>query len=97
MRKLLTTSLIAGIIALSSTDAAAGHLGWFVRVCPAKTEADRIHLTFSGGRQGFTWDLAAIISFSKWNLMITKTIKRIGTTPTIAPARARGDGSFRAG
>jgi hypothetical protein len=29
--------------------------GWFVRVCPAKTEAGRIHLTFSGGRQGFSW------------------------------------------
>ena len=34
---------------------AAAHDGWFVRVCPAKTEANRIHLTFSGGRQGFSW------------------------------------------
>ena len=46
MGKLLATSLIAGIIALSSTDAAAEHSGWFVRVCPAKIEADRVHLTF---------------------------------------------------
>jgi hypothetical protein len=38
--------------------AAAGanaHEGWFVRVCPAKTEANRINLTFSAGRQGFSW------------------------------------------
>ena len=34
---------------------AAAHDGWFVRVCPAKTEAGRIHLAFSGGRQGFGW------------------------------------------
>jgi hypothetical protein len=34
-----------------TTDAGA-HDGWFVRVCPAKTEAGRIHLAFSGGRQG---------------------------------------------
>lgn len=40
---------------------------------------------------------SAIILFSEWNLMITKTIKRIGMIPTIALARARGDGSFCAG
>jgi len=40
---------------------------------------------------------SAIILFSEWNLMITKTIKRIGMIPTIALARARGDGSFWAG
>jgi hypothetical protein len=34
---------------------AAAHDGWFVRVCPAKTEAGRIHLTFFGGRQGYSW------------------------------------------
>jgi hypothetical protein len=34
---------------------AAAHDGWFVRVCPAKTEANRMHLAFSGGRQGFSW------------------------------------------
>jgi hypothetical protein len=34
---------------------AVAHDGWFVRVCPAKTEANRIHLAFSGGRQGFSW------------------------------------------
>jgi hypothetical protein len=30
---------------------AAAHDGWFVRVCPAKTEANRIHLAIYGGRQ----------------------------------------------
>jgi hypothetical protein len=34
---------------------AAVHEGWFVSVCPAKTEAGRIHLAFSGGRQGHSW------------------------------------------
>jgi hypothetical protein len=34
---------------------AAAHDGWFVRVCQAKTEADRIHLAFSAGRQGYSW------------------------------------------
>ena len=34
---------------------AVAHDGWFVRVCRAKTEADRIHLAFSGGRQGYSW------------------------------------------
>jgi hypothetical protein len=55
MRRLLVTCVIGGIIAASSANAATGHPGWFVRVCAAKAEADRIHLTFSGGRQGFTW------------------------------------------
>jgi len=32
---------------------AAAHDGWFVRVCRAKTEAGRIHLAFSGSRQGY--------------------------------------------
>ena len=31
---------------------AAAHDGWFVRVCPAKNEAGRIHLTFFGGPPG---------------------------------------------
>jgi len=26
-----------------------------VRVCPTKTEANRVYLAFSGGRQGFSW------------------------------------------
>jgi hypothetical protein len=34
---------------------AAGHDGWFVRVCQVKTEAGRIYLAFSGGRQGYSW------------------------------------------
>jgi hypothetical protein len=34
---------------------AVAHGGWFVRVSPAKTEANHIHLIFSGGRQGFGW------------------------------------------
>jgi hypothetical protein len=46
---------MAAIIGVPVATAATAHEGWFVRVCPAKTEANRIHLTFSGGRQGFSW------------------------------------------
>jgi hypothetical protein len=55
MRAFLPASLIAPIIGLQICTAAVAHEGWFVRVCPAKTEAKRIHLTFSSGRQGFSW------------------------------------------
>jgi hypothetical protein len=55
MRGLAASCFIAGIIAGFNAAAATEHPGWFVRVCPVKTEADRIHLTFSGSRQGFTW------------------------------------------
>jgi hypothetical protein len=55
MRGLVASCFIAGTIAVSNAAAANEHPGWFARVCPAKTEADRIHLTFSGGRQGFSW------------------------------------------
>ena len=48
--------LLASFIALVvGVPADAAHDGWFVRVCPAKTEANRIYLTFYGGRQGFSW------------------------------------------
>ena len=48
--------LLASLIALFvSVSGAAAHDGWFVPVCPAKTEANRIHLSFSGDRQGFSW------------------------------------------
>jgi hypothetical protein len=53
MRAFLQGSLIALLVGVPI--GAAAHDGWFVRVCPAKTEANRIHLTFSGGRQGFSW------------------------------------------
>ena len=132
MRGLLVVSFMAAVIAAGAGNAAPTHQGWFVRVCPAKTDADRIHLTFSGGRQGFSWswvrartpdetDLPAgltplrgspcaaarsrrramsnhtpmsasgsvTISFSAWNSTITRTIKRIGMIPTIAPARTQ--------
>ena len=55
MYRLLGILLIAGSIAASSANGATEHPGWFVRVCPAKTEATRIHLTLSGERQGFSW------------------------------------------
>jgi len=48
-------SLMAAIIIAPICPAASAHEGWFVRVCPAKTEANRVHLTFSGDRQGFNW------------------------------------------
>ena len=54
MRAFFLAPLMALIVGVPATDAAA-HDGWFVRVCPAKTEADRINLVFSGGRQGFNW------------------------------------------
>jgi hypothetical protein len=40
---------------LASPPEPAAHEGWFVGVCPAKTGAGRIHLSFPGGRQGFSW------------------------------------------
>ena len=55
MRPIFVACLIAGIFGASIGTTAAAHDGWFVRVCPAKTEAGRIYLTFSGGRQGFSW------------------------------------------
>src|SRR5882724_11430623 len=55
MRAFFRASLIAAIIGVPVATAATAHEGWFVRVCPAKTEANRIHLTFSGARQGFSW------------------------------------------
>jgi hypothetical protein len=55
LRASFVASLIVAIIGAPICTAASAHDGWFVRVCLAKTEADRIHLTFSGGRQGFSW------------------------------------------
>jgi hypothetical protein len=54
MRAFFRVALMALLIGIPVAGAAA-HDGWFVRVCPAKTEADRIHLAFSGGRQGYSW------------------------------------------
>ena len=48
-------SLVAAIICAPVAIAAPAHQGWFVRVCPAKTEASRVYLIFSGGRQGLSW------------------------------------------
>lgn len=56
MRPFFLAALMALLIGVPAADAAA-HDGWFVRVCPAKTEANRFHLVFSGGRQGFSWVL----------------------------------------
>jgi hypothetical protein len=53
MRAFFLTSLIALLV--GAPVEAAAHEGWFVRVCPAKTEASRIHSAFFGGRQGFSW------------------------------------------
>jgi hypothetical protein len=54
MRAFFLASLMALLVG-GPVPGAAAHDGWFVRVCPAKTEANRIHLTFSGGRQGYSW------------------------------------------
>jgi hypothetical protein len=44
MRRYLVASLMAAIVGSTICTAATAHEGWFVRVCPAKTEANRIHL-----------------------------------------------------
>jgi hypothetical protein len=54
MRAFFMVALMALLIGVPVASAAAQD-GWFVRVCPAKTEAGRIHLAFSGGRQGYSW------------------------------------------
>ena len=54
MRALFLASLMALLVG-GTVAGAAAHDGWFVRVCPAKTEAGRIHLAFPGGRQGYSW------------------------------------------
>ena len=53
MRAFFMATLLALLIGVPVAGAAA-HDGWFVRICPAKTEAGRIHLAFSGGRQGYS-------------------------------------------
>jgi hypothetical protein len=55
VRAFLVASSIASIIGIQICTAPAAHEAWFVRVCPAKTEANRINLNFAGGRQGFSW------------------------------------------
>jgi len=55
MRAFFVATLMATIIGMVVPKAATAHEGWFVRVCPTKTEANRVYLAFSGGRQGFTW------------------------------------------
>ena len=54
MRAFFVATLMAAIIGTLVVTAAMAHEGWFVRVCPTKTEANRVHLAFSGGRQGFS-------------------------------------------
>ena len=52
MRAMLFVSLIA----LSShVTAASAHDSWFVRVCPSKTEANRVFLQFAGAPRAFGW------------------------------------------
>jgi len=46
---------MATIIGVLVATTASAHEGWFVRECPTKTEANRVHLAFSGGGQGFSW------------------------------------------
>jgi hypothetical protein len=46
---------MAVIIGVLVATPAIAHERWFVRVCPTKTEASRVHLAFFGDRQGFSW------------------------------------------
>ena len=55
MRAFFVAILLAVIIGVLVATPAIAHEGWFVRVCPTKTEANRVYLAFSGGRQGFSW------------------------------------------
>jgi hypothetical protein len=55
MRAFFVATLMAAIIGMLGATAAIAHDGWFVRVCSTKTEANRVHLAFSGGGQGFSW------------------------------------------
>ena len=77
MRAFFLASLMALLVGVPVTGAAA-HDGWFVRVCPAKTEAKRTHLTFSGGRQGYS------LSWIEGG-----TPDEIGMIPTIVLAKSR--------
>jgi hypothetical protein len=54
MRAFFLVAAMALLVGVPAAGAAA-HDGWFVRVCQAKTEAGRIYLAFSGGRQGYSW------------------------------------------
>ena len=55
MREYLAASLMAAVVGSTTCTAVAAHEGWFVRVCPTKTESLRINLAFYGDRQGFSW------------------------------------------
>jgi hypothetical protein len=55
MRAFFIATLMAAIISTLGSSAAIAHESWFVRVCSTKTEANRVHLAFSGGGQGFSW------------------------------------------
>ena len=55
MRAFFVATLMAVIIGVPVATAAIAHEGWFVRICPTKTETSGVHLAFSGDRQGFSW------------------------------------------
>jgi hypothetical protein len=44
MRAFFVATLMATITGVLVATAAIAHEGWFVRVCPTKTEANRVHL-----------------------------------------------------
>ena len=52
MRAFFVATSMAAIIGMLVATGAIAHESWFVRVCPTKTEADRVYLAFSGGGQG---------------------------------------------
>ena len=55
MRAFFVATLMTVIIGVLVATPAIAHECWFVRVCSTKTEASRVHLAFSGDRQGFSW------------------------------------------
>jgi hypothetical protein len=80
MRAFLPASLIALLVGGVPITGAAAHDGWFVRVCPANTEANHIHLSFSGAPQGVSWS---------W--IKGRTPDEIGPSPPLSVRRTAND------
>ena len=89
MRKFFLASLIALLVGIPF--GAAAHEGWFVRICPAKTDANRVHLAFSGARQGFGWSW--IKGWTPDEIDLPRRFRSVGRLTMRAP-RARHPAIF---
>ena len=70
MREYLAASLMAAVVGSTTCTAVAAHEGWFVRVCPTKTESLRINLAFYVTPMSVSGSV--IISSSVWNSTIMR-------------------------